>query len=158
MRRKCRCHGISGSCTTQTCWIQVAPFEEISRKLKDLHRKSVRVTHSAVEKSIIIGNSASDVLVQVKEIPGTENRLIYMVRSPDYCVTNFTEGNNNMNKQLYSIQINSVNIFIISFDFLRTFELTLVTPISLHLLQSPGFLIVNYSLLRLPRHQRSHVL
>lgn len=100
MRRKCRCHGISGSCTTQTCWIQVAPFEEISRKLKDLHRKSVRVTHNAVEKSIIIGNSASDVLVQVKEIPGTENRLIYMVRSPDYCVTNFTEGNNNMNKQL----------------------------------------------------------
>ncbi|XP_072384879.1 protein Wnt-8a-like [Diabrotica undecimpunctata] len=92
MVKKCRCHGISGSCSLQTCWMQVAPFGEISKKLKELHKKSIRVTHEDVQNSIVMGNSAREESVEEKEIPGTRNSLIYMEQSPDYCLPNPSEG------------------------------------------------------------------
>nr|XP_018668824.1 uncharacterized protein LOC100175210 isoform X1 [Ciona intestinalis] len=40
---KCKCHGVSGSCTTKTCWRKVVPFYEISRKIKRAYDKAVKV-------------------------------------------------------------------------------------------------------------------
>uniref|UniRef100_H2Y6S4 Protein Wnt n=1 Tax=Ciona savignyi TaxID=51511 RepID=H2Y6S4_CIOSA len=39
----CKCHGVSGSCTTKTCWRKMAPFYEIGRKIKRAYDKAVKV-------------------------------------------------------------------------------------------------------------------
>ncbi|XP_059152707.1 protein Wnt-9a-like, partial [Physella acuta] len=43
VNKTCKCHGLSGSCTVETCWQQLAPFKEVGRVLKNKYEKSVRV-------------------------------------------------------------------------------------------------------------------
>ncbi|XP_076828751.1 protein Wnt-9a [Brachyhypopomus gauderio] len=45
----CKCHGVSGSCTVQTCWRQLAPFHEIGKQLKQRYEASVKVGSSTNE-------------------------------------------------------------------------------------------------------------
>lgn len=42
MRQSCKCHGVSGSCTMQTCWIQLPPFRSVGQALKRQYDTSVR--------------------------------------------------------------------------------------------------------------------
>ncbi|KAG5875368.1 hypothetical protein JTB14_020666 [Gonioctena quinquepunctata] len=90
MVRKCRCHGISGSCSLQTCWMQMSPFEDVSRQLKERYKNSERLSYQIVEKSIYIENSGGE--MEEKTIPGIEHSLVYLDQSPDYCLTKSTEG------------------------------------------------------------------
>nr|XP_039252319.1 uncharacterized protein LOC120329663 [Styela clava] len=43
VQKTCKCHGVSGSCTTKTCWRKVAPFYEIGQKIKEAYDRSVKV-------------------------------------------------------------------------------------------------------------------
>uniref|UniRef100_H2Y6S1 Protein Wnt n=1 Tax=Ciona savignyi TaxID=51511 RepID=H2Y6S1_CIOSA len=43
----CKCHGVSGSCTTKTCWRKMAPFYEIGRKIKRAYDKAVKVRYAS---------------------------------------------------------------------------------------------------------------
>uniref|UniRef100_A0AAR2J8H0 Protein Wnt n=1 Tax=Pygocentrus nattereri TaxID=42514 RepID=A0AAR2J8H0_PYGNA len=45
----CKCHGVSGSCTVQTCWRQLAPFHEIGKLLKQRYETSLKVGSSSNE-------------------------------------------------------------------------------------------------------------
>lgn len=89
--KKCRCHGVSGSCSMQTCWMQVAPFKEVSRRLREKYKKAERLTYETVQASITLGNSARQ-LVDEKVMPVKRNSLVYLVQSPDYCVSNSSTG------------------------------------------------------------------
>ncbi|KAJ8961762.1 hypothetical protein NQ318_021363 [Aromia moschata] len=91
MVRRCRCHGISGSCSVQTCWMQVAPFEVVAKKLWEKYKKAVRLTHHVVEMALVVGNSARDV-GEEKEVPERRKELIFLEQSPDYCISNEAEG------------------------------------------------------------------
>jgi wingless-type MMTV integration site family protein 8 len=42
MRQSCKCHGVSGSCTMQTCWIQLPPFRTVGQVLKRQYDNGVR--------------------------------------------------------------------------------------------------------------------
>nr|CAD37167.2 Wnt9/14/15 protein [Platynereis dumerilii] len=42
LHKTCKCHGVSGSCTTQTCWHTLSEFEEIGKILKMKYRNAVR--------------------------------------------------------------------------------------------------------------------
>ncbi|XP_028834294.1 protein Wnt-9a isoform X1 [Denticeps clupeoides] len=43
----CKCHGVSGSCTVQTCWRQLSPFHTIGNQLKLLYETSLKVGSSS---------------------------------------------------------------------------------------------------------------
>lgn len=44
MRKECKCHGMSGSCTVKTCWMRLPPFRVIGDSLKDRFDGASRVT------------------------------------------------------------------------------------------------------------------
>lgn len=91
MRRICRCHGMSQSCSVKTCWTQLSDFREIGNYLKIKHsqaqrlnidRKHMRAGNSAVSQGAIVDALGS--------IARTE--LIYLEESPDYCRRNVSMG------------------------------------------------------------------
>ncbi len=45
----CKCHGVSGSCTVQTCWRQLAPFHEIGKQLKQRYETSIKLASPSNE-------------------------------------------------------------------------------------------------------------
>ena len=47
MRRICKCHGVSGSCTTQSCWNTPGDFREVGDHLKKMYKRAKRVSKAA---------------------------------------------------------------------------------------------------------------
>lgn len=93
MAKKCKCHGVSGSCSMKICWMQLAPLSHIARKLRDRYKKAERISVESASVSVTrLGNSARE-LSREKVMPvRSRNSLVYLVQSPDYCVTNSTLG------------------------------------------------------------------
>lgn len=44
MRKQCKCHGVSGACTTKTCWKTVPPMDEYATLLKRKYAKAQQVS------------------------------------------------------------------------------------------------------------------
>lgn len=40
LKRVCKCHGVTGSCTTQTCWHQLSDFRDIGNLLKRKYKRA----------------------------------------------------------------------------------------------------------------------
>ncbi|XP_014788848.1 protein Wnt-9a isoform X1 [Octopus bimaculoides] len=75
VNRTCKCYGVSGSCTTRTCWRQLAPFSKISAILKEKYEKAVRVNSFSEQRLNSIGDN-----LRVKH-----NELLYIEKSPSFC-------------------------------------------------------------------------
>lgn len=82
MVRMCKCHGVSGTCSTQTCWIKLNDFREVGSYLKKAYRKAAKIESNENELSI------SKSLATVPKW-----KLVYQQESPEYCVaSNATIG------------------------------------------------------------------
>ncbi|KAG2455314.1 WNT8 protein, partial [Polypterus senegalus] len=91
MRRSCKCHGVSGSCNIQTCWLQLSDFREIGNYLKVKHGQAQKLELD--KRRMRAGNSADNrgaIADAFSTIGRTE--LIYLEDSPDYCVKNTSLG------------------------------------------------------------------
>ncbi|KAL6456542.1 hypothetical protein MHYP_G00350860 [Metynnis hypsauchen] len=79
----CKCHGVSGSCSLKTCWLQLADFRKVGDALKEKYDSATAMKLNSRGK-----------LVQVhsKFNPPTSHDLVYIDPSPDYCVFNRTTG------------------------------------------------------------------
>ncbi|XP_053285213.1 protein Wnt-8-like [Pleuronectes platessa] len=91
MKRICRCHGMSESCSVQTCWTQLSDFRETGNYLKMKHRQAQKLDID--KKRIRAGNSADSrgpIVEAFGSIDKTE--LIYLEDSPDYCRRNVSLG------------------------------------------------------------------
>ena len=42
MREVCKCHGVSGSCATKTCWRQISDFRTVGDHLKKMYKQAVK--------------------------------------------------------------------------------------------------------------------
>ena len=42
MKKHCKCHGMSGSCTVKSCWMQMTSFNEVASDLRDRYDHAVR--------------------------------------------------------------------------------------------------------------------
>ncbi|MGH0178133.1 UNVERIFIED_CONTAM: hypothetical protein FKN15_002290 [Acipenser sinensis] len=91
MKRSCKCHGASGSCSIQTCWLQLSEFREIGNYLKLKHDQAQKLDMDM--RRMRAGNSA-DNRVAIAEAFSTIARteLIYFEESPDYCMKNVSLG------------------------------------------------------------------
>lgn len=80
---ECKCHGVSGSCTTQTCWTTLPPFRKVGNLIKakydaPLEVEPVRARRTRQPAFLKVKNSG-----HFKK-PRPSN-LVYLQRSPNYC-------------------------------------------------------------------------
>ncbi|ESP04245.1 hypothetical protein LOTGIDRAFT_180028 [Lottia gigantea] len=85
----CKCHGVSGSCTVKTCWLQLSPFSKIGRTLKNKYERAKKVliqTNQATGKNLLVrrANAETNALNNEGRSPKRGN-LLYMDESPSFC-------------------------------------------------------------------------
>ncbi|ENN70204.1 hypothetical protein YQE_13084, partial [Dendroctonus ponderosae] len=51
MRRECKCHGMSGSCTMRTCWMKLTNFRTVSDVLKERYDKPAHIAAHSLASS-----------------------------------------------------------------------------------------------------------
>lgn len=96
MRQECKCHGMSGSCTTRTCWMRLPNFRIVGDNLKDKFDGASRILVTNSESEAGRGLSRrkrnrykSHLLPHNPEHkpPGSMD-LVYMEPSPPFCEKN----------------------------------------------------------------------
>ena len=90
MRKVCKCHGLSGSCSLQTCWIKMPKFMEVGEMLKKKFDSSHLVTLSNDNRkfNFLSDNNRSGQLRPIR----VRRDLIYTTQSPDYCKADSKKG------------------------------------------------------------------
>ncbi|XP_032828123.1 protein Wnt-7b-like isoform X1 [Petromyzon marinus] len=84
MKLECKCHGVSGSCTTRTCWTMLPRFREVGHALKEKYNSAVHV------EPVRASPHRRPAFLKVKSTPRNyrkpmETDLVYIDRSPSYC-------------------------------------------------------------------------
>ncbi|XP_053666129.1 protein Wnt-6 [Anopheles marshallii] len=84
MRMECKCHGLSGSCTTKTCWMKLPPFSEVGARLKE---------HFDGATKVIASNDGHSFMPDDATIKKpTKGDLVYTEDSDDFCEPNAKTG------------------------------------------------------------------
>uniref|UniRef100_A0A8D2N5I0 Protein Wnt n=1 Tax=Zonotrichia albicollis TaxID=44394 RepID=A0A8D2N5I0_ZONAL len=79
---RCKCHGVSGSCSVKTCWKGLPDLGEIASDLKSRYLAALKVTHR------LVGPRKQLIPKEGDARPVTEMDLVYLISSPDYCTPN----------------------------------------------------------------------
>ncbi|KJH49357.1 wnt family protein [Dictyocaulus viviparus] len=92
MGKECKCHGVSGSCVTKTCWRVVPKFDEFAQLLKQKYDIAQQVTVAPHDMSLMIREPVFDGkrterYLKDKGIKqkASKGELVYLDASPDYC-------------------------------------------------------------------------
>lgn len=83
---KCKCHGVSGSCSIRTCWRGLQDLREIAMDLKTKYLSATKVVHRPM------GTRKQLVPKDIDIRPVRENELVYLQSSPDFCTKNEKQG------------------------------------------------------------------
>ncbi|XP_052865870.1 protein Wnt-6 [Anopheles cruzii] len=84
MRMECKCHGLSGSCTTKTCWMKLPPFAEVGARLKE---------HFDGATKVIARNDGHSFMPDDATIKlPTRKDLVYTEDSDDFCEPSAKSG------------------------------------------------------------------
>jgi len=90
---KCRCHGVSGSCTFRTCWKSLPRFREIGDHLRDqyvdskkVNTRKLRSRRNAGRRKRFSGHMAGSV------VGARDTDLVHLFKSPNYCRANDKKG------------------------------------------------------------------
>lgn len=84
VKLKCKCHGVSGSCSMRTCWRAMQEFAVVGDFLKSKFDKArlVEMNQDATELSPL---TKTDRHIKKSDI-------VFMENSPDYCTYNPSIG------------------------------------------------------------------
>lgn len=90
MKTQCKCHGVSGACTTKTCWTTLPHFRQVGDFLKTRYEEAKQVVP-------IRGRRARKaVFLKVKRskshIKPRRRHLVFLERSPNYCEQDLETG------------------------------------------------------------------
>ncbi|KAG7258648.1 hypothetical protein CRUP_032512 [Coryphaenoides rupestris] len=90
MRLECKCHGVSGSCTTRTCWSSLPTFREVGHLLKERYAGARQV------EPVRASRLRQPSFLRLKEARGYQKPgdtdLVYLERSPSYCEEDVSTG------------------------------------------------------------------
>ncbi|KAF6213686.1 hypothetical protein GE061_011408 [Apolygus lucorum] len=86
---ECKCHGMSGSCTTKTCWRRVESFSKIGDRMKHRYNRALRVQMNSPRISF--------------DTP--ETSMVFIDESPDYCKMNATTGEASASEGILGLQL-----------------------------------------------------
>lgn len=86
LKQQCKCHGVSGSCSSQSCWKSLASFVEIGNYLKAKYVKAKRVR---VHSNKLVQKVAPNMFVPLTR---RDRSLVFLKQSPDYCHQNANKG------------------------------------------------------------------
>lgn len=88
----CKCHGVSGSCTVKTCWLQLAPFHSVGNILKRKYEQAEQAfshTNKATGKTQLSkrrpGDWGGNGLLGSNMTSLRRGELAYMEESPSFC-------------------------------------------------------------------------
>ncbi|XP_043913118.1 protein Wnt-11b-like [Protopterus annectens] len=86
LETKCKCHGVSGSCSVKTCWKGLQELRDVAMELKSKYLAATRVTprHVGTRKQLVPR--------ELDIRPVRETELVYLISSPDYCTRNEKRG------------------------------------------------------------------
>ncbi|XP_022095192.1 protein Wnt-11b-2-like [Acanthaster planci] len=86
IKRRCKCHGVSGSCNLKTCWKALPNISVIGMALKRKYSGATEVSfrRTVVRRELVPKDP------QLKDY--TLYDLIYLTASPDYCRQNIKAG------------------------------------------------------------------
>ncbi|XP_021497121.1 protein Wnt-8a isoform X1 [Meriones unguiculatus] len=91
LKRTCKCHGISGSCSIQTCWLQLADFRQLGDHLKAKYDRALKI--ELEKRQLRAANRAEGRRAPAEAfLPSAEAELIFLEGSPDYCARNASLG------------------------------------------------------------------
>ncbi|KAL2730252.1 protein Wnt-1-like [Vespula maculifrons] len=95
MKRICKCHGMSGSCSVRVCWRRLPAFREAGTDLAALHDGAalVRLAQRGGRKPARLRPAQPD----LKRPNKTD--LVYLEDSPDYCERNITYARYSWNER-----------------------------------------------------------
>ncbi|XP_060046333.1 protein Wnt-5b isoform X2 [Erinaceus europaeus] len=79
----CKCHGVSGSCSLKTCWLQLAEFRKVGDQLKEKYDRAAAMRITRKGRLELVNSRFTQ--------PSPED-LVYVDPSPDYCLRNETTG------------------------------------------------------------------
>lgn len=79
----CKCHGVSGSCSLKTCWLQLADFRKVGDALKEKYDSAAAMKLNSRGKLVQVNSRFN---------APTIHDLVYIDPSPDYCVRNESTG------------------------------------------------------------------
>ena len=98
MRQLCKCHGVSGSCATQTCWRQVGNFKDVGQYLKKQYLAAQKVDYSngvllKLQNSRITSNRVErarrgSITDSSRPKAIKKRKLVFLQPSPNYCRMN----------------------------------------------------------------------
>ncbi|XP_071502660.1 protein Wnt-9a-like [Diadema antillarum] len=97
VQKVCKCHGISGACTTQTCWKQLGLFHDVGGDIKQRYERAVQVilaNRADGENELVRRRAArrGDAGREATASPG-KGDLVYERASPDFCSPSiYSEG------------------------------------------------------------------
>ncbi|KAF2988203.1 hypothetical protein EK904_007185 [Melospiza melodia maxima] len=86
LEMKCKCHGVSGSCSIKTCWKGLQELRDIALDLKTKYLSATKVVHRPM------GTRKYLVPKDIDIRPVKETELIYLQSSPDFCMKNEKVG------------------------------------------------------------------
>lgn len=91
----CKCHGVSGSCTTKTCWKQLPDFRKVGDYLKNKYRRALLADfqNGLPPREVIAykynGKPSSGIrAIAIHTGRLKQTSLVYLDQSPDYCTHN----------------------------------------------------------------------
>ncbi|XP_053959773.1 protein Wnt-4 [Anastrepha ludens] len=85
MKDKCKCHGVSGSCSMKTCWKKLSEFNATSTLLRQKYNEAIRKAPNSRTIRRDVPMNRLKRLRQKKKKQSQYTTLYYLETSPTYC-------------------------------------------------------------------------